>query len=117
MSLNHKKILALSILIGLIFFWVGQYYSLSSSAVQVRNEGDFEYWRGTVDQKIVAGEDRDKEVAKGINEIKLKIDTMCNDITDVKIQATKNGALYGTGSSIVTYLAGLLLQFIVRRKK
>jgi hypothetical protein len=110
----RKQLLLISLLVGLIMFGLGNYFSL---VAPVPSRADsFDFWRGEVNEKLKSGEDRDRGVSQKLDSIEKKIESICADITDVKIQAAKNGALYGMGSSIISYLVGLLIQTLARRR-
>lgn len=118
-----KTTVLISILVGLVVFQITNYISLAppstSEATQVAQSapspnGDG-YWRGTVDQRLKQNDDRDIAFMAKLDNIDKKIGDICADITQVKVDAARNGALYGSASAVITFLIQMLIQTLARR--
>jgi hypothetical protein len=106
-----------SLIIGITTGLMTNYFYLRPPSPAVADvNATTEYWRGTVDQRMMASEDRDKQVFAKLDSIESRIASICNDITAVKIDAARNGALYGVLSALGSYIVGLLIQTLVARK-
>ena len=120
---NHWKRLALAGLVALIVGYGVNFYFLSHVPALADQR---DRWEGQVDEKIRAGEEKDKaifslmkemreESANGRKQLLDKIDSICADITVIKVQAAQNGALYGGGSGIAVYLFTVLAGYLKKR--
>lgn len=121
---NRWKRLALAALVALIIGFGTNFYYLSSNHVQADQR---DRWEGQVDEKLRVGEAKDltifslvkdmrEESQKGREDIMKKMDTICADITDVKVQAARNGVLYGAGSGGGVIVLLQLVQFLARKR-
>lgn len=115
MAEPKKTILLWSLLVGLIVFGTTNYIFLTPEVLKSQTSND--YWRGTVDSKLQAGDERDKQMLTKLDDISREIKGICSDITSVKVEAAKNGALYGMASSVISYLIGLLIQTLSSRRR
>jgi hypothetical protein len=113
----RKTIVLVSVLVGLIVFQVANFVSLSPGTVvsSTKNDADTNYWRGTVDEKLKQSAQKDTDVFIKLDSIESHIRSICDDITQVKIDAARNGAIYGSASSIITFLIGMLIQTLAKR--
>jgi ABC-type Fe3+ transport system permease subunit len=109
----QKRILLTSILIGLITGMVVNYVFLIPPRAA---ETNIDYWRGSVDRQLSDNESRDKVLFGKLDSIEREIKSICDDLTAVKVEAARNGVLYGTASSVISYLIGLLIQMLSRRR-
>lgn len=121
---NHWKRLALAGLIALIVGYGTNFYYLRSIPALADQR---DRWEGQVDEKLRAGESRDQaifslmkemreESDKGRKDIMHKIDAICSDITDVKVQAARNGMVYGAGSGGGILVILQLIQFLAKKR-
>lgn len=121
---DRWKRLALAGLIALIIGFGTNFYYLSHTPVHADQR---DRWEGMIEQKVKDGEEKDKaifslikemreESQKGREDVMKKIDSICNDITEVKIQAVRNGILYGTGSGGGVLLVLQLIQFLAKKR-
>jgi hypothetical protein len=116
MKADHKKdLILISILVGLVVGSVTNYMSLVPTS-RAKADTTTDYWRGNVDEKLRQGESRDTAVSAKLESIEKEIRGICDDITEVKVQAARNGALYGMASSIVSYLVGLIIQTLASKR-
>lgn len=107
----HKRALCLGLIAGILTFVFLSSYQLSHYAKADQRDR----WEGTVDQKLESGEQRDKAIFKMMEDVRLDIKNMCNDITEIKVKAAQSGALYGGGSGLAVYLITLLGGFLKKK--
>jgi len=123
MNSNWKR-LAFAFLVALIVGFGTNFYFLSNNLAKADQR---DRWEGMIEQKVVEGEAKDKaifslmkemreESQKGREEIMKKIDSICNDITEVKVQAARNGVMYGAGSGGGVLILLQLIQYLAKKK-
>lgn len=108
----HRKIIIFSCFVALLVGCLVNFFSLHLEA----REEDKTYWQGQVDEKLKEGENRDKALLDKLDIIEKEIKGVCNDINDIKIQALKNGIIYGSGSGGTVYLLTLAIQGLIKRR-
>lgn len=109
--MTHKKSLLLGFIVAIGIFWIVNYFSLNHSV----KADSRDKWEGKVEQQLIVGEERDKAIFSMIKDMRDEVKNICSDITEIKVKAAQNGALYGGGSGLAIYLMGLLGNFL--RKK
>lgn len=68
---------------------------------------DFSYWRGRVDSKL-------ESIDKKLDEFGTQIERLNTHLTDVRITAAKDGAIYGGVVSIIVLMVSLIGQGIFK---
>lgn len=126
--LNRWKRLALASLVALIVGFGANFYYLSHIHIlPVANADQRDKWEGQIEEKVRAGENRDraifdligeirKEFQDGKKEMMIKIDSICSDITVIKVQAAQNGVLYGGGAGGIVLVILQLIQFLAKKR-
>jgi hypothetical protein len=111
--LQHHRIFALSCLIGIIVAFCVNYRSLSYGKI---DEYELGKWQGKIEESEKAGRDRDDAIFVQMKAIREKIDGICDNITDIKVQAAKNALMYGGGSGSAVYVVFALVSLLVKKK-
>ena len=110
---HHRKIIIISCLTALMVGFVMNFVSLRASPRDVERS----YWEGQVDERLKQGDLIHEKLDQKLEDIHKDIKSMCNDINDIKLQALKNGIVYGSSSGGTVYLLSLGLQALLARRK
>ncbi len=112
---DHWKRLAWAALVALIVGYGTNFYYLRHTPVHAQPK-DRSYWEGQVDEKLRVGEAKDIAIFTLMEKMNVKIDNICTDITEVKVQAARNGVIYGAGSGGGVIVILQLIQFLAKRR-
>ncbi len=115
MKISHKKIILFSIWVGLI---VGFLAYLTTPPTKAEPTND--YWRGTVDEKIKTGEDRDKVLFAKMDALDKKITEFC-DKADVRLanaekEVIKRSGVWGGSASGIIWIILSLGKVLYKKK-
>lgn len=110
---HHKRAGLLALICGLITFLFVNIYSLSYNVIAISDD----YWKGQIDSRMNENEKRDIVIFQKLESIEKDIKSICADITEVKIQAAKNGGIYGGAVGGGIYIISLLIQNLIRLNK
>lgn len=107
----------LSILVGLVVGMVGSIYDpYFNLFAQSPRHGELDYWRGTVDSKLLSTDEKFNAINVRLKNISEKIDGICDDVINIRIRSAESGGIYGGLSALVIYIAGLLVKSFVTKK-
>jgi peptidoglycan hydrolase CwlO-like protein len=117
--LNRHLILS-TLIIGLIVGMLGSIYdpnlmvfAQKEEKNHVKNSLSIEI----MDRELKHVNDKFVEIKDEIKSIHKKIDTICEDVTSVRIKSAESGGIYGGGASVVVYFCGLLIKGLWDRRK
>lgn len=124
----NKKLIIGSILIGLIVGISVNFHHLSYPPVSYSEESqvksiltptivgqskslhDDSYWRGMIDQKLISIEEKIKELSS-------RFETLNVNLINLRLDAAKQGGIYGGLSSVVILLSSILVRELRKGRK
>lgn len=78
-------------------------------------------WEGIMEQRMNIGEERDRVMFKKLDDISNEIKQICTninkDITDLKIQAAKDGGIYGGAVALAINIIAYLARTLIRKAR
>jgi peptidoglycan hydrolase CwlO-like protein len=114
----NKHLILLTLIIGFLVGMIGSIYdpNLTVFAQREQNIQSRESIE-IMDRELKHVNDKFTEIKDEIKSINKKIDSICNDITNVRIKSAESGGIYGGLASVVVYFGGLLIKGIWNKRK
>lgn len=121
-TIKNKYLLLASVILGLIV-GICVNYSVLSSPIEVGVDfpisfhtklsnitSSEDYWKGTIDTEL-------KQMSAKMSELVMKVEALNCGLTEVRVNAAKEGGFYGLLVSIIVTLGSILGQGIWRARK
>lgn len=111
--MGKRNLILTSLIIGLSIGLLGSIYDpFGVVFARPENEGYQPSERHTIeimDRELKHVNDRFDSIQNQLGVIYRKMDSICDDITNVRIKAAESGSIYGGGAGVLAYLIGMLV--------
>jgi len=115
--MDMKNLIVFSLFIGMTLGLFGSIYDPLELVFAQRAPDQIDYWRGKVDTELKQVDGQFLEIKHQLEKMNRKIDSICDDVVNVRVKAAELGSIYGGGASVIVFLGGLFIKGLAGKWK